>query len=164
MHISGQKKSHLKSGIRMKRNEIDESLRSLTIGFGFALCYTPALAMVGKYFSERKALAYGIAQSGTSKSTQLSFFTLFLSFVFSLFRQSTPASALSKFDVLPCEIHIFPSFAGSGIGTFILAPSVQLLIEYYSWRGAMLVLGAFVSNLCVCGALMRPRQPRGGVR
>ncbi|KAL0984136.1 hypothetical protein UPYG_G00137580 [Umbra pygmaea] len=77
-------------------------------GIGFALCYTPAIAMVGSYFCERKALAYGIAMSG------------------------------------------------SGIGTFILAPVVQLLIEYYSWRGALLILGGVVSNLCVCGALLRP--------
>ncbi|XP_061601470.1 monocarboxylate transporter 12-B-like [Cololabis saira] len=79
-------------------------------GLGFALSYTPAIAMVGRYFVERKALAYGIALSG------------------------------------------------SGIGTFILAPAVQLLIEHYSWRGALLILGGFVSNLCVCGALMRPLE------
>ncbi|XP_051523368.1 monocarboxylate transporter 12-B-like [Myxocyprinus asiaticus] len=83
------------------------SLGVLT-GIGFALCYTPAITMVGVYFCERKALAYGIAMSG------------------------------------------------SGIGTFILAPVVQLLIEHYSWRGALLILGGFVSNLCVCGALLRP--------
>lgn len=77
-------------------------------GVGFALCYTPAIAMVGCYFRRRKALAYGIAMSG------------------------------------------------SGIGTFVLAPAVQLLIEMYSWRGALLVLSAFVANLCVCGALLRP--------
>ncbi|XP_071336163.1 monocarboxylate transporter 12-B-like isoform X2 [Trachinotus anak] len=53
---------------------------------------------------------------------------------------------------------------GSGIGTFILAPAVQLLIEHYSWRGALLILGGFVSNLCVCGALMKPLEPRGGER
>ncbi|CAB1338074.1 unnamed protein product [Coregonus sp. 'balchen'] len=64
--------------------------------------------MVGSYFCERKALAYGIAMSG------------------------------------------------SGIGTFILAPVVQLLIEHYSWHGALLILGGVVSNLCVCGALLRP--------
>ncbi|CAJ1081327.1 monocarboxylate transporter 12-B [Xyrichtys novacula] len=77
-------------------------------GVGFALCYTPAIAMVGCYFGRRKALAYGIAMSG------------------------------------------------SGIGTFVLAPAVQLLIELYSWRGALLILSAFVANLCVCGALLRP--------
>lgn len=64
--------------------------------------------MVGCYFRRRKALAYGIAMSG------------------------------------------------SGIGTFVLAPVVQLLIELYSWRGALLVLSAFVANLCVCGVLLRP--------
>ncbi|KAA0711104.1 Monocarboxylate transporter 12-B [Triplophysa tibetana] len=77
-------------------------------GLGFALSYTPAIAMVGSYFTERKALAYGISMSG------------------------------------------------SGIGTFILAPVVQLLIERFSWRGALLILGGLVSHLCVCGALMRP--------
>ncbi|KAM3592679.1 uncharacterized protein V6R79_023409 [Siganus canaliculatus] len=81
-------------------------------GLGFALCYTPAIAMVGCYFSRRRALAYGIAMSG------------------------------------------------SGIGTFVLAPAVQLLIDRYSWRGALLVLSAFVGNLCVCGALLRPIRPR----
>ncbi|XP_076016497.1 monocarboxylate transporter 12-B-like [Genypterus blacodes] len=86
------------------------SLGILT-GLGFALCYTPAIAMVGTYFDERKALAYGIALSGC------------------------------------------------GIGTFALAPAVQLLIKHYSWRGALLILGGFVSNLCVCGALMRPLEP-----
>ncbi|KAM6997245.1 monocarboxylate transporter 12-B-like [Tautogolabrus adspersus] len=85
-------------------------------GLGFALSYTPSVAMVGKYFSDRKALAYGIALSG------------------------------------------------NGIGTFILAPAVQLLIEHYSWRGALLVLGGFVSNLCVSGALMRPLGSKGGER
>lgn len=77
-------------------------------GLGFALCYTPSIAMVGCYFHRRKALAYGLAMSG------------------------------------------------SGIGTFILAPAVQVLIELYSWRGALLILSAFVANLCVCGALLRP--------
>ncbi|XP_064175786.1 monocarboxylate transporter 12-B isoform X1 [Anguilla rostrata] len=81
-------------------------------GVGFALCYTPSIAMVGTYFCERKALAYGIAMSG------------------------------------------------SGIGTFVLAPVVQLLIDHYSWRGALLILGGLVSNLCVCGALLRPVAAR----
>ncbi|KAF7247475.1 Monocarboxylate transporter 12 [Varanus komodoensis] len=81
---------------------------TMLCGLGFALSYSPAIAMVGNYFNKRKALAYGIAMSG------------------------------------------------SGIGTFILAPVVQLLIEQFSWRGALLILGGFVLNLCVCGALMRP--------
>lgn len=81
-------------------------------GLGFALCYTPAISMVGCYFERRQALAYGVAMSG------------------------------------------------SGIGTFVLAPAVQLLIERYSWRGALLVLSGFVANLCVCGALLRPITAR----
>lgn len=83
------------------------SLGVLT-GCGYALAYSPAIAIVGKYFSNKKAMAYGLAMSG------------------------------------------------SGIGTFILAPVVQLLIEEYTWRGALLILGGLVANICVCGALLRP--------
>ncbi|MCJ8736465.1 hypothetical protein PDJAM_G00012840 [Pangasius djambal] len=83
------------------------SLGILT-GLGFALSYTPVVAMVGTYFNERKALAYGITMSGR------------------------------------------------GVGIFILPPLIQYLIDLYSWRGALLTLGGLVSNLCVCGALMRP--------
>lgn len=91
------------------RNRIGSShFFCVVSGLGFALCYTPAIVMVGRYFRRKKALAYGIAMSG------------------------------------------------SGIGTFVLAPVVQLLIELYSWRGAVLILSAFVANLCVCGALLRP--------
>lgn len=75
---------------------------------GFALSYTPAVAMVNTYFNKRKALAYGIAMSGRA------------------------------------------------IGIFILPPLLQYLINLYSWRGALLILGGLVSNLCVCGSLMRP--------
>ncbi|XP_072335107.1 monocarboxylate transporter 12-like isoform X2 [Scyliorhinus torazame] len=83
------------------------SLGVLT-GCGYALAYSPAISIVGKYFCKRKAMAYGLAMSG------------------------------------------------SGIGTFVLAPVVQLLIEQYSWRGALLILGGLVANICVCGALLRP--------
>lgn len=46
--------------------------------------------------------------------------------------------------------------AGECIITFIFTPFFQLLVDEYSWRGAMLVLGAVQLNLCVCGALLRP--------
>ncbi|XP_058256044.1 monocarboxylate transporter 12-B [Hemibagrus wyckioides] len=85
----------------------------LLTGLGFALSYTPAVAVVGTYFNEKTALAYGIAMSGR------------------------------------------------GIGMFILPPLVQHLINQYSWRGALLILAGLVSNLCVCGSLMRPLVDQG---
>lgn len=121
-------------------------------GLGFALSYTPALAMVGRYFNERKALAYGIALSGIEIFTHLIFFRCHSYFTF-------PFLSFSAKSFHPLKPN-FTSSSGSGIGTFILAPAVQLLIENYSWRGALLILGGFVSNLCVCGALMRPLEPR----
>ncbi|KAM7003413.1 monocarboxylate transporter 2 [Tautogolabrus adspersus] len=46
--------------------------------------------------------------------------------------------------------------AGECLLTFILTPMFQLLIDSYSWRGALLILGGLQFNLCVCGMLLRP--------
>ncbi|XP_070764165.1 monocarboxylate transporter 13 [Enoplosus armatus] len=46
--------------------------------------------------------------------------------------------------------------AGECILTFVLTPLFQLLIDSYSWRGALLILGALQLNLCVCGMVLRP--------
>ncbi|XP_043120105.1 monocarboxylate transporter 13 [Puntigrus tetrazona] len=45
---------------------------------------------------------------------------------------------------------------GECVLTFILTPSFQFMVDQYSWRGAMLILGALQLNLCLCGALLRP--------
>ncbi|RZC37944.1 monocarboxylate transporter 13 [Asbolus verrucosus] len=44
---------------------------------------------------------------------------------------------------------------GSGIGTFIFAPFIQLLLKEYDWRGTTLILAGLFLNLAVCGAVMR---------
>ncbi|KAI3363383.1 hypothetical protein L3Q82_012004 [Scortum barcoo] len=125
-------------------------------GLGFALSFTPAIAMVGRYFNERKALAYGIALSGSDIFTYLLLcFLSVLKFLYLCFS----STLLTLFHPIKSS---FTSSAGTGIGTFILAPAVQLFIKHYSWRGALLILGGFVSNLFVCGAVMRPLEPRGG--
>lgn len=47
------------------------------------------------------------------------------------------------------------SVCGSGIGTFIFPPIIQILIEYFGWRGAIVILAGAFLNMCVFGALMR---------
>lgn len=46
------------------------------------------------------------------------------------------------------------SVCGTGIGTFVFAPLVTYLIEEYSWRGAVLILGGIFLNITVCGAVV----------
>uniref|UniRef100_A0A3Q2CSH1 Si:dkey-246g23.4 n=1 Tax=Cyprinodon variegatus TaxID=28743 RepID=A0A3Q2CSH1_CYPVA len=46
--------------------------------------------------------------------------------------------------------------AGECILTFSLTPLFQLLIDSFSWRGALLILGGLQLHLCVCGMLLRP--------
>ncbi|VEL34221.1 unnamed protein product, partial [Protopolystoma xenopodis] len=48
------------------------------------------------------------------------------------------------------------SIAGMGMGAFLFAPLVDLLINLYTWRGTMLILAGCFLHLVVCGALMRP--------
>ena len=47
--------------------------------------------------------------------------------------------------------------AVGAIGMMVLPPVVQLLIQHYGWRSALLLLGAFNTNTIVCGLLIRPR-------
>ena len=54
-----------------KFDQTPNPLYPSSTGLGFALSFTPAVAMVGRYFSERKALAYGIALSGSDIFTYL---------------------------------------------------------------------------------------------
>nr|CAH8873566.1 unnamed protein product [Trichobilharzia regenti] len=48
------------------------------------------------------------------------------------------------------------SIAGTGVGALIFAPMVEMLLNIYTWRGAMMILSGFFLNMIVCGALMRP--------
>lgn len=45
--------------------------------------------------------------------------------------------------------------AGSGIGTFLFAPLIQYLVDYWGWRLCFVLLAGIFLNMVVCGALMR---------
>ncbi|KAK6964454.1 monocarboxylate transporter 7 [Biomphalaria glabrata] len=47
---------------------------------------------------------------------------------------------------------------GSGIGTFVLAPVSELLLNEYNWSWALLILGAIILNGVVFGGLVRPLE------
>ncbi|XP_029436603.1 monocarboxylate transporter 13-like [Rhinatrema bivittatum] len=55
------------------------------------------------------------------------------------------------------------ALTGNGISSFLFSPFFQVLIDNFSWRGALLILSAIVLNLCVCGALLRPPALQGKV-
>lgn len=48
--------------------------------------------------------------------------------------------------------------SGECVFSMIFSPLFKWLIETYTWRGALLIIGGLQLNLCVCGALMRPLQ------
>ncbi|CAG2192268.1 unnamed protein product [Mytilus edulis] len=54
------------------------------------------------------------------------------------------------------------SLSGSGVGIFVFAPVVRILIEEYGWRGTLLIEAGFILNIIVCGAFFRPMQKQSG--
>ncbi|XP_016078909.1 PREDICTED: monocarboxylate transporter 1 [Miniopterus natalensis] len=51
------------------------------------------------------------------------------------------------------------AMAGSPVFLSTLAPLNQAFFGIYGWRGSFLILGGFLLNCCVAGALMRPIGP-----
>lgn len=49
---------------------------------------------------------------------------------------------------------------GSGFGTFIFAPLLDVFIKGFGWRGALLILAGIVLNCAIFGALFRPLKHR----
>ncbi|XP_038222663.1 monocarboxylate transporter 12 [Zerene cesonia] len=49
---------------------------------------------------------------------------------------------------------------GSGLGTFLFAPITSALISNYGWRGAMVIIGAFILNCIPLGLMFRPVPER----
>ncbi|XP_005804857.1 monocarboxylate transporter 13 [Xiphophorus maculatus] len=47
-------------------------------------------------------------------------------------------------------------FSSIGLSSFAFNPLFLLLVETYTWRGALLILGGLSLNIMACGALIRP--------
>lgn len=45
-----------------------------------------------------------------------------------------------------------------GLSSFAFNPLFQLLVDKYTWRGALLILGGLSLNIVPCGALIRPQR------
>lgn len=48
--------------------------------------------------------------------------------------------------------------SGSGIGSAVMAPVTEWLIDMYGWRGGMMIVAGILLNCCVFGGLMRPLE------
>ncbi|XP_033639834.1 monocarboxylate transporter 14-like [Asterias rubens] len=47
---------------------------------------------------------------------------------------------------------------GASMGYIVFAPLTQFLLDLYGWKATMMLLGAIICNLTVCGALLKPRD------
>ncbi|XP_072042410.1 monocarboxylate transporter 12-like isoform X2 [Amphiura filiformis] len=45
---------------------------------------------------------------------------------------------------------------GSGVGMFIIPLSFRYLLDEFGWRGCLFIAAGIYTNICVCGALLRP--------
>lgn len=48
---------------------------------------------------------------------------------------------------------------GSGLGTFIFAPLIEVLISKYGWQGSLLVISGIVFICAIFGAMFKPLTP-----
>ena len=46
--------------------------------------------------------------------------------------------------------------AGSGVGSFVFAPVVQVLLEKFDWKFTMSIVACIILQTCICGALLKP--------
>ena len=51
------------------------------------------------------------------------------------------------------------TMAGSGVGSFVLAPIIGYLIKTYDWRFTFAICACIILQTVVCGALMKPLKP-----
>ncbi|XP_052105535.1 monocarboxylate transporter 12-like isoform X2 [Mytilus californianus] len=64
--------------------------------------------------------------------------------------------AVAKYFINHRPLAMAISSAGGGIGIFAFPPIIEMLNEYYTWRGMFLILGGITLNICVFGSLIRP--------
>ncbi|XP_038050210.1 monocarboxylate transporter 12-B-like [Patiria miniata] len=56
------------------------------------------------------------------------------------------------------------AYSGMGTGIMALPPLLQLLLEHYGWRGALMIVSAIMANIMACGALYRlPADRKSGL-
>ena len=48
------------------------------------------------------------------------------------------------------------TMAGSGVGSFVFAPLIGLIIEPFGWKFTMSICSCIIFQACVCGSLLRP--------
>ncbi|XP_032818330.2 monocarboxylate transporter 13-like isoform X2 [Petromyzon marinus] len=73
---------------------------------------------------------------------------------------SPSISTLSKYFDKRRSLALGIAFSGVGMSSFAFSPLFQMLVETYTWRGALMILAGLELNLCVCGALLRPIRLR----
>ena len=50
--------------------------------------------------------------------------------------------------------------AGVGLGNFVFAYLIDILIEAYGWRGAYIILSGLSLHICLAGALLWPTDKK----
>eukprot|EP00057_Strongylocentrotus_purpuratus_P029686 XP_011684160.1 PREDICTED: monocarboxylate transporter 12-like [Strongylocentrotus purpuratus] len=136
-----------------------------SILLGTMLCSGPiASALVGRFGAQAVAIVGGLMASAGFCLSALAPSLDYLFFTY---------GALTGFGFglcyLPCIVMVGRFFekrrsiatgfvvAGSGMGTFMFAPIVQIIVEAVGWRHGFLVLGAMELTLCLCGATYIPK-------
>ncbi|XP_042331408.1 monocarboxylate transporter 13-like [Sceloporus undulatus] len=135
------------------------SVTVATLMFG-----SPLASGLGKKFGERPLAIIGgflsgfgllLASFATSLAQLYVFIGLLTGFGSSLIFSPSLSLVARYFDQRRAVANALV-FSGSGIASLAFSPFFQFLVDFYGWRGALLIVAGMVFNLVVCGALLRP--------
>ncbi|XP_070533813.1 monocarboxylate transporter 13-like isoform X3 [Ptychodera flava] len=145
------------------RSKADTSWISLIFIFCFAMSSSTGIALARKLGHRKTIMIAGFMAScgilGSSFATELYHLYITYGIVTGTSLGLTYTVGIEMVSIYfkrKLMIALGLAFAGSGAGQLILSVFTQFLVETYGWRGALIILSAFESNMCVAGALFRP--------
>ncbi|XP_072047427.1 uncharacterized protein [Amphiura filiformis] len=138
---------------------------TISLILGVAYIAGPLGSALCKRFSIRQVVMAGtiltsISFTGASQATSL--WHLYVTFAlaglgFGLTLQPSYVVLTYYFDKRLARAN-GTAFAGVGVGIFAIPPFLQLIIDFYGWQSALLIMAAILGNLGVCAAIYRPSK------
>ncbi|XP_046905275.1 monocarboxylate transporter 13 [Hypomesus transpacificus] len=134
---------------------IGVAMQQLVSPVGTALCYaygTRPVVMMGGFLS---GMGFILASQATCVTHLYLTMGVISGSGWALVFTPTVASVMQYF-TRRRSLAMALGFTGIGLSSFAFSPLFQLLVDTYTWRGALLILGGLSFNMVACGALIRP--------
>ncbi|KAF8565620.1 hypothetical protein P879_11320, partial [Paragonimus westermani] len=146
-------------------------------GIGFALIYLPAIATVGHWFQQQRPLAVGLALCGSGVGCLLGAQAVPRLVDWFTWRGTLILMAAASFQCIGFALIYLPAIAtvghwfqqqrplavglalcGSGVGCLLGAQAVPRLVDWFTWRGTLILMAAASFQCMSVIVLFRPLE------